>query len=181
MTTFKNTFPHHWTFATAALRVAVTIQQTEIGYICYQQNTGLYFMAVAAGADAANWVQVGKGSQTVLPNNDSGVASSIDVGVMRVTVGAVVNGVTDWIVMPAIADVSDGFEITILCNAGGAFEIRTPAASGTKINTVDSDGTQEYLATDTETIKITKVSTADGWTATGYAAAGAAVAAVTPD
>lgn len=124
---------------------------------------------------------IGKGHQTLLPNSSELVSNTIAPGTELVSVGTVVNAATDFIVMPSLADVADGFEITICCNAGGAFEIRTPSASGEKINTVDSDGSAEYLATDTETIKIRKVSDTDGWSATGLSLAGAVVTAVVPD
>ena len=74
-------------------------------------------------------------SQSVTPNNDSGAASKINAGVTSVSVAAVTNDANDWIVLPSLADVPNGHEITILCNAGTAFEVRTPATSGEKINT----------------------------------------------
>ncbi len=120
-------------------------------------------------------------AQVLTPAADSGATSVIQAGKTAVDVGAVTNGVTDFIVLPSLADVPVGHTIRIACNAGGAFEIRTPAASNEKINTVDSDGTQEYLATDTEVITITKVSATDGWVATALSAAGAVVTAVIPD
>ncbi len=97
-----------------------------------------------------------------------------------VEVGAVTNDANDWITLPALSTVPNGHEITILCNAGGSFELRTPALSGEKINTVDSDGTQEYQCTDTEVIKVIKVSDTDGWMAHGYTALGAVATAVVP-
>lgn len=98
-----------------------------------------------------------------------------------VQVSAVTNDANDWITLPALADVPNGHEIIILCNAGGNFELRTPASSNEKINNVDSDATQEYLCTDTEVIKVVKISSTVGWMAHGYSALGAVVAAVVPD
>jgi hypothetical protein len=117
--------------------------------------------------------------ETVTPNNDSGAASSITAGVRSVTVAAVTNDANDWIVLPAIADVPVGHQIVIDCAAGTNFEMRTVASSGTTINGVDSDGTQEYLCTDTEVIFVTKH--ADGYVATALSALGAVVTAVIPD
>ncbi len=116
----------------------------------------------------------------VTPNSNANKASWIKFN-RRVDVQAVVNGVTDFIVLPYLAHVPVGYEITILCNAGGAFELRTPAASNEKINNVDCDGTQEYLCTDTETIKVVKLSDTDGWIAHAYTALGAVATAVVPD
>lgn len=120
--------------------------------------------------------------QSVTPTAaDEASVNVINPGTFRVVVGAVVNGVTDFITLPSLADVPEGHEITILCNAGGAFEMRTPALSGELINSVDSDGTQEYLCTDTQIIKVVKVSDADGWMAHAFSALGAVVTAVIPD
>lgn len=116
----------------------------------------------------------------VVTPNTAGVTNAIPPTVKVVEVGAVANDANDWITLPSLADVPDGHEITILCNAGGSFELRTPATSGEKINTVDSDGTQEYQCTDTEVIKVIKVSATDGWMAHAYTALGAVATAVVP-
>jgi len=97
---------------------------------------------------------------------------------------AIVTGVTndanDFIILPDIADVQIGHTITIVANAGSNFELRTPASSNTKINDVDSDGTQEYLVTDTDTVLVTK-RTSTGWTAQSITKLGAVRTAVVPD
>lgn len=111
----------------------------------------------------------------------TGLTNAIPPTVKVVEVQAVTNNANDWITLPSLADVPNGHEITILCNAGTAFELRTPASSNEKINTVDSDGTQEYLCTDTEVIKVVKVSDTDGWMAHAYTALGAVATAVVPD
>lgn len=116
----------------------------------------------------------------VTPNN-TGVANTIGPTVKVVDVAAVTNNANDWIVLPDLEDVPNGHEITILCNAGTNFELRTPSGTGDKINTVDSDGTQEYLCTDTEVVKVVKVSDTDGWVAHAYTALGAVATAVIPD
>lgn len=117
---------------------------------------------------------------TVTPAADSGAGSLITAGVTQVDVAAVTNDANDWIVLPAIAGVAIGHTIYIAANAGGNFELRTPAASNTKINDVDADGTQEYLCTDTDLIVVTKRTTT-GWTAVSYTKLGAVRAAVVPD
>jgi hypothetical protein len=118
---------------------------------------------------------------TVKPAADSGATSLIPAGVTAVDVAAVTTNADDWIVLPALADVPVGHTIKIACNAGTNFELRTPAASNEKINNVDSDGTQEYLCTDTDTIIIWKVSNAQGWAAQSISVLGAVQTAVVPD
>jgi hypothetical protein len=118
---------------------------------------------------------------SVTPAADSGAGSLIPVGAVAVDVQAVTNDADDWIVLPAIAGVAVGHTIRIACNAGTNFELRTPAESSTKINNVDSAGTQEYLCTDTDIVEVTKISDTDGWTAVSRPIAGGVRAAVTPD
>lgn len=117
----------------------------------------------------------------VTPDAVSSSAAGIPPTAKVVQVGAVTNDANDWITLPLLADVPNGHEITILCSAGTNFELRTPASSNSKINNVDSDGTQEYLCTDTEIIKVIKISNTVGWMAHAYSAIGAVVAAVIPD
>ncbi len=120
-------------------------------------------------------------AQVMTPDATEVAGNIILPGVTAVDVGTVANGVTDFIVLPSLSAVPVGHTITIACNAGGAFEMRTPATSNEKINTVDSDGTQEYLCTDTEVIKVVKVSATDGWMAHAFTALGAVATAVIPD
>ena len=117
-------------------------------------------------------------TQTVTADAVSG--ATIRAGVNKVVVSGVTNDANDWIVLSPIADVPLGHKITILCNAGSNFEMRTPASSNTKINDVDADGSQEYLCTDTHHIEVTKRTTT-GWTAVSYTKLGAVVTAVIPD
>jgi len=98
-----------------------------------------------------------------------------------VVVSAVTNDANDWIILPSLADVPIGHEITILCNAGTNFELRTPASSAEEINSEDCDGTKEYLCTDTQVLKVVKISNTIGWMAHAYSAIGAVVTAVVPD
>lgn len=106
--------------------------------------------------------------------------NAIPVGYSSVVVGAVTNDANDWIRLPAIASVPIGFTIVIACNAGGNFELRTPASSNTKINDVDSDGSQEYLCTDTDVVIVRKATTT-GWVAQSITKLGAVRTAVVPD
>lgn len=113
-------------------------------------------------------------------NPDAVSGAVVPAGAKVVEVSTVVNDANDWIVLPPIADVPLGHTIVILCNAGTNFEMRTPASSNTKINDVDSDGTQEYLCTDTDIIYVTKRTTT-GWTAWSQTKLGAVRTAVVPD
>jgi hypothetical protein len=117
---------------------------------------------------------------TATPNSSAGAGNSIPVGCRQVTVTTVANNADDFIVLPAIASVNIGDEIVIACNAGGNFEMRTPASSNTKINDVDSDGSAEYLCTDTHLIRVVKHTTTS-WVAVSYTKLGAVVTAVIPD
>lgn len=120
-------------------------------------------------------------TQTVKPAAAQGVGNTIQPGVKQVKVTTVTVNADDFIVLPSLAKVPDGFELTILCSAGSNFELRTPASSNEKINGQDSDGTKEYLCTDTEVVKVVKISDTVGWMAHGYSAIGAVVTAVVPD
>lgn len=119
--------------------------------------------------------------QSVTPNNDNGAGSTIKAGMTAVDVGAVTNDANDWITLPSLSSVPVGHEILIACNAGGNFELRTPTTSNEKINNVDSDGTQEYLCTDTDTVRVWKVSDTQGWAAMSITNLGAVRTAVVPD
>lgn len=121
------------------------------------------------------------GSEIIYPDAVSSKTATIKAGVRSVTVGTVVNNANDWITLPSLASVPDGHEITVLCNAGGNFELRTPASSAEEINSEDCDGTKEYLCTDTQIVKVVKINNTIGWMAHGYSAIGAVVTAVVPD
>ena len=117
---------------------------------------------------------------SVVADDANGEINSIPSGVKTVKVTGVTNGANDWIVLPPLASVQSGHEITILCKASSNFEMRTPGGNEA-INAQDSDGTKEYLCTDTEVIKVVKISDAVGWMAHAYSALGAVVTAVVPD
>jgi hypothetical protein len=128
---------------------------------------GIWFFSKSLTADDVTPTVVG---QNIVP-----------AGAKAVSVDARQNDANDWITLPFLADVAFGHQIIITCNAGGNFEMRTPASSNEKINNVDSDGTQEYLCTDTDVIFVTKMSGTAGWEAHGYTRLGAVVTAVIPD
>ena len=167
--------------AATALAALDNLSATELGYLD-TVTAGTVTASKALVVDASKQLDVIMGAaQSVTPNNDSGAASTINAGVTAVDVQAVTNDANDWIVLPALADVPVGHEIRIACNAGGNFELRTPATSGEKINNVDADGTQEYLCTDTDTVRIWKLSDTDGWVAQSLTILGAVRTAVVPD
>jgi hypothetical protein len=118
----------------------------------------------------------------LLPNSAQGTGNSVPPEVRVVSVGANVNGVNDFIVLPSLASVPNGHEITVYCNAAG-MEVRTPASSNEKINNVDSDGgAAEYTVPAGSQIHyFTKINNTIGWEAHGFTAIGAAVGAITPD
>lgn len=118
--------------------------------------------------------------QTLTAAADNLTGSQITAGTGRVNVTGVTTNANDWINLPAIASVPFGWTIIICCNAGANFELRTPATSNTKINDVDSDGTQEYLCTDTDLLIVRK-HTATGWVAQSITKLGAVRTAVVPD
>ena len=134
-----------------------------------------------AGTALADHVDELNAARSVTPDDSEGTDNTILAGERRIDVGAVTNDANDFIVLPALADVPVGHEITILCNAGTNFELRTPASSGEEINSEDCDGTKEYLCTDTQIVKVIKISDTIGWMAHGYSAIGAVVTAVIPD
>ena len=111
---------------------------------------------------------------------DSGAGSALLSGTTMAAVVGVTTDANDWIVLPPIDDVPIGHTIRIAANAGANFEMRTPAASNTKINDIDSDGTQEYLVTDTDVVIVTKRTTT-GWCAQSLTKLGAVRTAVIPD
>ncbi len=106
--------------------------------------------------------------------------NSIGPSVKVINVTGVTTDANDWITLPDIADCPIGHTLKIFANAGSNFELRTPTASNTKINDVDSDGTQEYLVTDTDEVEITKRTTT-GWSAVSKTKLGAIRTEVVPD
>lgn len=120
-------------------------------------------------------VNAGANTDTVTVGNS--LPATAKVAVVRI----VTNDANDWITLPALADVPNGHEIIILASAGGNFEMRTPN-TGEKINNVNcGDNATEYLCTDTDMIRVTKVSTTQGWVGQSLTNLGAVRTAVIPD
>lgn len=136
-------------------------------------------MAIANGS-APSLDGIGFNPVTLSAAAANSATNSIPPLAKSVVVTAVTNDANDWITLPDIADVPLGHQIVILANASSNFELRTPASSNTKINDIDSDGSQEYLVTDTHTVIITK-RTSTGWVAQSLTKLGAVVTAVIPD
>lgn len=113
-------------------------------------------------------------------NTNSSTGNSLPPTAKVGQVGAVTNDANDWITLPKLSDVPNGHEIFILASAGSNFVMRTPASSGEKINNVNSDGSASYLVTDTDIVRVTKVSTTQGWVAQSLTNLGAVRAAVIP-
>ena len=111
----------------------------------------------------------------------SSVGNTIPPTAKTINIESVETNADDFLTLPALADVANGHEIIILGNAGSDFEVRTPTTSNEKINNVDSDGSNEYLFTDTQVHRFIKVSNTQGWIAYGFSNLGAIVTAVVPD
>lgn len=122
-----------------------------------------------------------RNDNTGATTDSSSTGNSIPPTAKVAYVGSVETDANDWITLPSLADTPNGHEIVILAKAGANFELRTPAASGEKINDVDSDGTQEYLVTDTDIVIVRKVDNTAGWVAQSITKLGAVRTAVVPD
>lgn len=96
-------------------------------------------------------------------------------------VDSVESDANDWVTLPSLANTPNGHEILIIAQASSNFELRTPASSGEKINNVDCDGTNEYLVTDTDVVRVIKVDNTVGWVAQSLTYLGAVRTAVVPD
>lgn len=119
-------------------------------------------------------------AQTIAPDDSQEEANSIKAGVKSVRLAANVTGTNDFVVLPSLASVEDGHEITIIAGAANC-ELRTPAASAEEINSVDCDGTQEALLTATNIYTVTKIDSTIGWMLKSFTAVGTVVASITPD
>lgn len=119
-------------------------------------------------------------AQSLTPAAVQSDVNYIQPYVTYVRLGANVNDVNDFVVLPPLSSVPNGFEITIVAGAANC-EVRTPAASAEEINSEDCDGTKEYLLTATQIHKFIKIDNTIGWMGTGWTAIGTAVTAVVPD
>ena len=120
-------------------------------------------------------------SVTLTPDATESVLNVIPAGVRNVRLGANVTDANDFTVLPSLASVPDGFEITIIAGSAANSELRTPAASNEKINAQDSDGTKEALLTAGNVYRVIKNDNTIGWTLIGFTAIGAFQTAIVPD
>lgn len=119
-------------------------------------------------------------SISLTPAAAGSVVNSIPPSVQVVRLGANVNDVNDFVVLPSLASVPSGHQITIIAGAANC-EVRTPASSAEEINSEDCDGTKEYLLTATQIHRFTKIDNTIGWMGQGFTAIGAVATAVVPD
>ena len=77
-------------------------------------------------------------------------------------------------------DVATNPDWNIVAGAVGC-EVRTPASSAEEINSVDCDGTQEYILAATQIHRFTKIDDTIDWMGQGFTAIGAVAAAIVPD
>jgi len=117
---------------------------------------------------------------TILPNSAQGTGNSIAPEVRVAVLGANVNDVNDFTVLPSVASVPAGHTITIIAGAANS-ELRTPSGSAEEINSEDCDGTKEALLTATNIYTVTKISNAIGWMLEGRTPIGAFQTAIVPD
>ena len=120
------------------------------------------------------------GAITLTPDDAESAINVIPPTYNKVRLGANVNNADDFVTLPSLADVPNGWEITIIAGAANC-EVRTPADSDEEINSENCDGTKEYLLTATQIHKFIKIDGTIGWMGHGYSAIGAVVTAVVPD
>ena len=118
-------------------------------------------------------------TQSIVAAAAQNATNTIQPGVKQVIVTGVTADANDFVVLPSMAKVPNGFQLVIEASAGANFELRTPASSNEKINNEDSDGTKEYLVTDTDHLLCVKKST--GWVVQSITNLGAVRTAVVPD
>lgn len=119
-------------------------------------------------------------SITLTPAATASSVNSIPPRARVVRLGANVNDVNDFTVLPPLASVPNGHQIIIIAGAANS-ELRTPASSNEEINSEDCDGTKEALLTATNIYFVTKIDNTIGWMLEGRTAIGAYQTAVVPD
>ncbi len=117
---------------------------------------------------------------TLTPDDAQGTVNSIPAHVRVVRLGANVNDVNDFTVLPSLAHVPNGHIITIIAGAANS-ELRTPSGSSEEINSEDCDGTKEALLTATNIYTVVKIDNTIGWMLEGRTAIGAFQTAIVPD
>jgi hypothetical protein len=175
--------------ASAAITAGVTVYAAAGGKIAASGTIVVGTALEAATADG-DVIEVLRTADTVSPfgvqtvTADDAEVAGLNVilpGMTAVYVTDVTNDANDFVVLPALADVPNGWTITMIGQAGANFEVRTPAASNQEINSEDCDGTKEYLFTNTQIHKFIKIDNTIGWMAHGFTAIGAVATAVVPD
>jgi hypothetical protein len=136
---------------------------------------------VLDGVHFRPYLVTARNDNTGANTDSSSTGNSIPPNAKVALVGGVETDADDWITLPALADVPNGHEIIVIAQAGANFEMRTPTSSNEKINNVDSDGTNEYLVTDTDIVRVIKVNNTAGWVAQSLTKLGAVRTAVIPD
>jgi len=174
--------------ASAAITAGVTVYAAASGKIAASGSVviGTALEAATANNDVIEVLRhadIGQAftSQTLTADDAEGAGNTILPGTSAAYVDAYTNDANDFIVLPALASVENGFTITIVGQAQGNFEVRTPASSAEEVNSEDCDGTKEYLFTNTQIHKFIKIDNTIGWMAHGFSALGAVVTAVVPD
>lgn len=174
--------------ASAAITAGVTVYAAASGKIASSGTVTIGTALEAATADG-DVIEVLRHAdagpvfvaQTVTADDSESALNQILAGSSSVYVDNYTNGADDFVVLPALADVPIGWTITMVGQAAGNFEVRTPASSGEEINSEDCDGTKEYLFTNTQIHIFRKIDNTIGWMAQGFTAIGAVATAVVPD
>lgn len=157
--------------------LALLDAQGNVPHEGYFEAGGIY-TAIKLGNNL--YVQSGPvGSVTV-----TATVAGLTTGLIPATAGWVVTvagaDANAIVTLPAAASVKNGKIIRGWIGATGC-EMRTPDASGTLINGVDGDGTQEAAIAATSFWEARFVSTAVGWILTVETELGARQAAIVPD
>lgn len=115
------------------------------------------------------------------PDDSASSINSIPPSVRVVVLGANVNNADDFTVLPSLASVPDGHQITIVAGIAANSELRTPASSAGEINSENCDGTKEALLTASYIYTVTKINNTIGWMLEGRSPIGAYQTAIVPD
>ena len=136
--------------------------------------------------DASFTFGISVAPQSCTPDSSQAVGNGdgtnrISDNVTRVILTANTTAVTDFFVLPDIANLEQLHEITILAGAANC-EMRTPASSNTKINGVDADGgAASYEVIAGQVVTAVKISDSVGWMVYNRTALGAIVTVTTPN
>lgn len=129
-----------------------------------------------SGSGPGDLVDGGSESFTLVGAADSSAKSVVPISARHVIVASNTNDTDDWIVLPdgvVAGHTVNGYSVV-------AHEIRTVAASGVKINDVDSDGTQEAAITATWNWQAIYMGST-GWVLKAWTKLAAPTTAIIPD